>query len=276
MSKSTYFQQMGHKIGTFVPVLTPPRYMARRMEIAQFETFAQTGADLPLSQVNQQAKPQTVTDHAPGVKDAEYFSVGGRLHRDAQLLPAAASGLLDDMVELGPNGELTREKLSKHEEPRLPLVESSHTGTLERTPFLPITAGNSSLNELARGSSAKKSVVTGDIADQSSAKEMSMENSLQSPTDPDGLRYAHRNDGTAKLQPNAAINEGKIPAMMESLQGTKQKSKLDTDNGGVRIGILEITVVSPPHPTKQAKTDSAPNKLSWSRGISRGYGLRQG
>ncbi|MDD5034280.1 MAG: hypothetical protein PHE55_05940 [Methylococcaceae bacterium] len=127
--------------------------------------------------------------------------------------------------------------------------------------------------DVIRRPSAVSAKGTGAISDPAHAME----------TDPLGSGYPHRGVETAKIPPKTAVNEnvsepndGKTPSLMESPQGAKQQSRPDGDAEAVRIGVLEITIVSPPQATRQAETSSAPNKLSWARGISRAHGIRQG
>lgn len=343
MSKRTYFQRIAREMDTSVPVLTPPRYSTRRMEIAQFELFAQSGANLTLPQAKQQARRQTVTDPAQAQAiDIEDFPTGDGLSGSAQFLPAAITGSpaatshSADRVEQGLDGQLTRGKLSKDAAP-LPSRESSRKRVLEQAAFSPAVTESSPVDEPARAPFpqnskvaqspehtpfppsqdaskplsvaerpepvvvrpfadmnpdtgnmtrrlspiSEKDTVAGAIADPVPVKEITTESSLESKMDGVDLKSASRNDETATIQPNAAMNTdvsqpdaSKTPAVMELPHSTNKKS--DNDNEAVRIGVLEITVASPTPPTQHAETDSAPTKLSWSRGISRANGLRQG
>jgi hypothetical protein len=67
---------------------------------------------------------------------------------------------------------------------------------------------------------------------------------------------------------------GKTPNATGSPPGMGQD--LTQDNTEVRIGTLDITVVSPAQATGQPQARTVSSRLSLARGVSRGFGLKQG
>jgi hypothetical protein len=313
------------------------------METAQFDTFAQSRANPPLSQARQESRRKAAGHPAQEIKKVGNLPVGEHIDGNTQFSPTTATGSAADFAhavdEIKPNASrgAARGKISNHTTAPLRWDENSRKGALEQADSLSTAAGHSLVHKLAsapvppvlvakvtqstehipfppdqdtskpsvversesivhpfadmdpysvteRLSSVSEEDIEADaIVDPLPIKESATENILEGKIDRIALRSASLNDGATKKQSNAAFNEGvskphasKTPAVMELPHSTNQKSKPDNDNEAVRIGVLEITVGSPPQPTKHAETDSTPNKLSWARGIARAHGLRQG
>lgn len=324
MGKNTYFKGMTRQIDSAMPILTPPRYLARRMETDQFETFAKTSVLHPTPQLKLQSNAQTASNKTPNVKNTKDFPTGDHLPENTQQLPIADSIPIGKSSEHKPNGMSVQDNFGKHTDTPLASEVISHSDSLNPVPFLSKTKGNLPINELPKdffpSTSESMIVQTREQAPPSSFlansllaektetlvkpfADIQQEKELQKlPMDTQNTRTTERiitiektmdsstispdlnlrSNEVQKIQTNTAINEGvsranesKTTHQFETPTESKQKSKPDNTDL-VHIGVLEITVVSAPEANKQVKTDSTPNKLAWSRGVSRGYGLKQG
>ncbi len=96
MGKSTYLNKIARQFDPAAPVLHPPRHLARRMEVGQFDAFSQTMASFASPQANAPTLPQPTS--SPALANGEVKPIPPSEHGDASL-PTASTRLANASAE---------------------------------------------------------------------------------------------------------------------------------------------------------------------------------
>ena len=334
MANNSYFQRAARQLAPSMPVLAPPRYMARRLETGtgQFDGFEPLRTDFSLNQGLHQPMPQTAGgQNRVRTRPLELQNAGGMEHgaspppapatkalqfADADVLSLGDASIPSLAFDVGPTPLATAggnlANLREHGGPLLALPESSpqsesaiaHLST-------PLPSNNLSqsaklfafpteqsepvaldaLTESGQGtgfrwqapvseSGVGKDAEKKDAAKiPDTAKRNATETGQESPDTPksQGLSVGLAETITPQVATGTNFinsGRGKMPNAADSPLGMGQGHK--PDNTEVRIGIVDITVVSPSQASSQPQARTAPSRLSLARGVSRGFGLRQG